>query len=312
MDWSILNKTVTAINHYLDVCQGALSTFWKEDRSPVTIADIGVQVLVNQMIRRYFPQDRLFSEEHTQSLSASILDTTLSNLRHSGHPLDDQELRLLLDYRGNGKSPYCWFVDPIDGTKGYLRQGQFAVALARYHENEALCACLVCPQLCYPTLGTDQIGTVFYWEKGSLAIQYHLKNLNQSEQISCGGSAQPIILRSVEKEHGNMDINEKLRHLLHLESFIAMDSQAKYGLLTRKEASVYLRMPNDLTYQEKTWDHGAGLALVCAAGGTVTDSFGNPLDFTQGETLNQNRGVLATIGIDHKLALNKLKTIIQI
>ena len=72
-----------------------------------------------------------------------------------------------------------------------------------------------------------------------------------------------------------------------------MDSQAKYGSIARGAGDLYLRLPVKKDYQEKIWDHAAGVVLVQEAGGEVTDAWGKPLDFGIGRTLKENKGVVA-------------------
>jgi len=85
---------------------------------------------------------------------------------------------------------------------------------------------------------------------------------------------------------------------------VRVDSQAKYALLARGEASIYLRLPTRKDYREKIWDHAAGMLIVQEAGGTVTDVDGKPLDFTAGRTLERNRGVIATGGKIHRAVVD--------
>ena len=67
---------------------------------------------------------------------------------------------------------------------------------------------------------------------------------------------------------------------------LKMDSQVKYGLLSRgDEARVFMRFPPS-TYREKIWDHAAGAVIVTEAGGKVTDARGNELDFSLGRYLD--------------------------
>ena len=82
-----------------------------------------------------------------------------------------------------------------------------------------------------------------------------------------------------------------------------MDSQAKYGIVARGEAEIYLRMPTRADYREKIWDHAAGALIVEEAGGTVTDIMGRPLDFHHGRELSANRGVIVTNGRCHARVL---------
>jgi 3'(2'), 5'-bisphosphate nucleotidase len=78
-----------------------------------------------------------------------------------------------------------------------------------------------------------------------------------------------------------------------------MDSQAKYAVVARGEADIYLRLPTRSDYREKIWDHAAGSLIVTEAGGTVTDMSGHPLEFHHGRELTANQGVIVTNGRLH-------------
>ena len=77
-------------------------------------------------------------------------------------------------------------------------------------------------------------------------------------------------------------------------------------LSTRGEAEAYLRLPRDAEYQEKIWDHAAGVLVVTEAGGRVTDVFGQALDFGHGRVLAANRGVIVTNGHVHNAVLEAI------
>ena len=50
-------------------------------------------------------------------------------------------------------------------------------------------------------------------------------------------------------------------------------------------------------YKENIWDHVGGAVVIEEAGGRVTDSYGNPLDFSQGRNLPPHvSGIVATSG----------------
>ena len=90
---------------------------------------------------------------------------------------------------------------------------------------------------------------------------------------------------------------------------VRMDSQAKYGVVARGEAEIYLRMPTRADYHEKIWDHAAGALIVEEAGGTVTDVTGRPLEFHHGRELAANRGVIVTNGRLHARVLEALRSL---
>ena len=90
---------------------------------------------------------------------------------------------------------------------------------------------------------------------------------------------------------------------------VRLDSQAKYATVARGEAEIYLRLPTRKDYQEKIWDHAGGCLVVTEAGGKVTDIYGNSLDFTQGKTLKNNRGVIVTNNMLHEQVLEAIEQV---
>ena len=66
-----------------------------------------------------------------------------------------------------------------------------------------------------------------------------------------------------------------------------------------------LRLPTKPGYVERIWDHAAGVRVIEAAGGTVTDVYGAPLDFSLGRGLERNKGVIVTNGQYHSQVLDK-------
>lgn len=75
-----------------------------------------------------------------------------------------------------------------------------------------------------------------------------------------------------------------------------IDSQAKHGVLARAGAEFYVRLPKP-GYIEWIWDHAAGNVVIEEAGGTMTDTEGNPIDFSLGAQLSPDvAGVLMSNG----------------
>jgi 3'(2'), 5'-bisphosphate nucleotidase len=104
----------------------------------------------------------------------------------------------------------------------------------------------------------------------------------------------------VESGHSHQGESAKVAKALGIETEpYRIDSQCKYAAVARNDASIYLRLPTRVGYEEKIWDHAAGSLVVECAGGTVTDADGKALDYRHGRTLSQNRGVVATCGSIH-------------
>ncbi|KAK4791108.1 hypothetical protein SAY86_031521 [Trapa natans] len=66
---------------------------------------------------------------------------------------------------------------------------------------------------------------------------------------------------------------------------VRIDSQAKYGALSRGDGAIYMRFSR-AGYREKIWDHAAGCIVATEAGSLVTDASGQPLDFSKGRYLD--------------------------
>lgn len=87
-----------------------------------------------------------------------------------------------------------------------------------------------------------------------------------------------------------------------------IDSQAKYGVLARAGAEYYARLPKP-GYLEWIWDHAAGNVVITEAGGAMTDTDGDPIDFSLGAKMSAKvKGVLGSNGnIFHKALVNSFQ-----
>ncbi|GIS58235.1 MAG: hypothetical protein CM1200mP2_04600 [Planctomycetaceae bacterium] len=69
------------------------------------------------------------------------------------------------------------------------------------------------------------------------------------------------LCESVEAGHSAHDRSEVIGGTLGLQAEpVRLDSQAKYATVADGGAEIYLRLPVDAKYQEKIWDHAAGVA----------------------------------------------------
>ena len=276
----------------------------KADRSPVTVADFGSQALICQAIAEAFPEDAIVAEEDSQALQENpqLMQrvTRYVNRFAAGIP-SDQTVRDWIDLGDGEVGERFWTLDPIDGTKGFLRGDQYAIALALIVNGEVKLGVLGCPNL-PQNLGDPQTqcGCLFVASRGGGTQMLSLDG-QSSEQI-CISQATHRFAESVESTHSDLDAHAQIARQVGItEPPIRMDGQGKYGVLARGEASVYIRLPNPATpdYRECIWDHAAGLIVVEEAGGVVTDVDGRALDFSQGRRMTTNRGILATNGKLH-------------
>lgn len=77
--------------------------------------------------------------------------------------------------REGGRGPFwlgIWALDPIDGTKGFLRGGQYAVCLALMVDGEVVVSAMGCPSLPVdPADASGERGALFSAVKGAGATQ---------------------------------------------------------------------------------------------------------------------------------------------
>jgi 3'(2'), 5'-bisphosphate nucleotidase len=280
-------------------------TLEKKDKSPVTVADFASQAIVCSMLAQRFPGDPVVGEENAAELreeaQAPLRDVVVERVR--GELETDASADQVLEWidlgAADASADRYWTLDPIDGTKGFLRGEQYAVALGLIEKGRVVLGVLGCPNL--PLDGGK--GALFFASEGGPAYVQPLFGSGEAREVSVGSltkASEARFCESVESGHSNQDESAKIVSLLGIQTEpFRIDSQCKYAAVARNDASIYLRMPTRKDYQEKIWDHAAGSIIVEAAGGRVTDINGLDLDFTHGRTLDANSGVVATSGAIH-------------
>jgi HAL2 family 3'(2'),5'-bisphosphate nucleotidase len=282
-------------------------TLTKSDRSPVTIADFASQALLCKALGIHFPGVPIVGEEDAQVLrqpeNQEIFAKIVRYLKLYDPALNEKVICDLIDMGGDKPDGTFWTLDPIDGTKGFLRGEQFAIALALVQDGRVRLGILGCPNL-PPGSG----GTMFWAIQGKGSWKIPARG-GIAAGIHASAKTDPTGMKFVESyESSHSDKNTQLeisQRLLISSPPEQMDSQVKYGIVASGLADIYLRIPNPATpdYREKIWDHAAGSLIVEEAGGRVSDIEGKKLDFSAGKTLDRNRGILATNGAVHDRVL---------
>jgi 3'(2'), 5'-bisphosphate nucleotidase len=277
----------------------------KEDRSPVTIADLAVQIVVSHRLAAAFPHDPLLAEEDSRPLleQAQLSEQVFALASRLLPAVGRAEMLTALDRGGHagGRSGRFWILDPVDGTKGFLRREQYAIALALVEDGEVVAGVLGCPNL--PDRTDRPVGCLLAAVRGGGAHQVEIDG-SASRRVGVDAVADParaILCESVETGHSAHEHTAAICARLGLTApTVRMDSQCKYAVVARGDASIYLRLPRSAGYREKSWDHAAGALVITEAGGRVTDLDGRPLDFSQGALLGVANGILATNGALHE------------
>jgi 3'(2'), 5'-bisphosphate nucleotidase len=313
---------IAAVRAAAALCDGAQGrlvagdTLTKGDDSPVTVADFAAQAVICAALGEQLGRFDLVGEEDP----AELRDDATSSLRDGVVGLVGAHLgrsvtaTTVLDWIGlggaDGTTDRYWTLDPIDGTKGFLRGDQYAIALALVERGEVVLGVLGCPNLPNPD---GSRGAIFAAGGGTSRVWYGSAAEPVTVRVARPGSlADARVCESVEAGHSDHDQSARIVDRLGIAADpYRIDSQCKYAAVARGDASIYLRLPTRVDYREKIWDHAAGMLVVEHAGGRVTDVTGAPLDFGHGRRLEQNRGVVATDGAFHDEVVDAVTAVLD-
>ncbi|KAI8097700.1 3',5'-bisphosphate nucleotidase [Halteromyces radiatus] len=321
---------IQAVLQASKVCQSvfqhlvANETLTKNDKSPVTVADFSAQAIVNTYLQKAFPQDPIIGEEDSKDLRGEegrILREKVHALTNGvlqdNEKLSEDQILQAID-RGNyagGPQGRHWALDPIDGTKGFLRGGQYAVCLALIVDGVVQLGVMGTPNLPIDARQPDgEKGTLFVAVRGQGAFQRPFSQEKETKIhfADIDDTKNATFCESVEAGHSSHDDASSIAKLLGItRPSIRMDSQAKYCSIARGDADIYLRLPTSKTYVEKIWDHASGNVLITEAGGKITDVNGQPLDFSIGRTLSKNSGVIASNASIFDSLLSAVQKVLQ-
>ena len=292
----------------------------KADRSPVTVADFSAQALVGRLLAQRLPGESLVGEESSGMLTdPANCGITEQTLRYVSKVVPGAATDQVLEWidRGNAEpGDTFWTLDPLDGTLGFLRGDQYAVALGFIQGGVVQIGVLGCPNLRDASI-EDRTGpgTLIVAQRNRGTWATTLEGNRKYRRLSVSTTDDGVkarLVRSVEKAHTNASQVDLLAEALGTsQPPVLMDSQAKYALLAAGAGDIVLRLlsKDKPTYKEKIWDQAAGSLVVEEAGGKITDLDGKPLDFRHGRTLAQNRGVVASNGYLHDTILQAVKKI---
>ncbi|KAI3499739.1 hypothetical protein L1887_35548 [Cichorium endivia] len=304
----------------------------KSDKSPVTVADYGSQVLVSFVLQQELPSQPFSlvaeedsgdlrkeeSQETLQRITKLVNETITIDGTYKVSPLSETDVLTIIDCGTSegGSNGQHWVLDPIDGTKGFLRGDQYAIALGLLDEGKVVLGVLACPNLPLESIkdqnqeALNKAGCLFSAQlscgtfmesldgKDSPPVKVHVSNIENSEEAS--------FFESYEAAHSSHSLSGSIAKKLGVKAPpVRIDSQAKYGALSRGDGAIYLRFPNK-GYREKIWDHAAGYIVVAEAGGVASDASGKPLDFSKGRYLDLDTGIIVT---NQKLMPDVLKAV---
>ncbi len=241
------------------------ATWEKKDKSPVTVGDLAVQAFVAARLEEFCPEIPLIAEESADLLLTEegkrFLDIIVAYL---GKYLPEITSEKAVRWISRGKNddslrdaPRFWTLDPIDGTKGFLRKEQYATALALIENGIVTVGFLTVPNLTWikekhefstEKLFDAQSGSILYACRGAGTWVSAIKDMNtetEFEKIHVSDCANPesaSVLRSVEAGHTNLGQIDVLCEKIGATRVFGMDSQAKYAILAAGQSELLFRL----------------------------------------------------------------------
>ncbi|XP_065879678.1 3',5'-bisphosphate nucleotidase AHL-like [Euphorbia lathyris] len=320
----------------------------KGDNSLVTVADWSVQATVSWILSESLgnPNIQIVAEEDVQTLfnadTSGLLDAVVQTvneclaeaprfgLQAPPKALSNSEILEAISHCNSTGGPrgQFWALDPVDGTLGFVRGDQYAVALALVEDGEVVLGVLGCPnypmrkewlnyhhryhriisKLTSPTSESWDKGCVIYAKKGS-GKAWMQPLLHRHKKLLWPNAAIPVCVSAiddpalatfcepVERANSSHSFTAGLAHSVGLRMQpLRMYSMVKYAAIARGDAEVFMKFAR-AGYKEKIWDHAAGVVIIQEAGGVVTDAGGRGLDFSKGIYLEGlDRGIIACAG----------------
>lgn len=257
----------------LDVYQGDIDVSYKEDKTPLTVADERAHtIIMNHLSVQHLKHIPILSEEG----------------KHT--PYDTRK-----------KWEYFWLVDPLDGTKEFIkRRGEFTVNIALIHEHRPVLGIVFVPARGFLYFGAEGLGS-YKLENAEIVDQF----FNDNEGTIKGGASLESVVdlakrlpldqpgnRSVSKltvvgsrSHSTKSISDFVQTLKQKcgeVEFIPAGSALKFGLIAEGSAHIYPRLSPTME-----WDTAAGQCVVEQSGGAVLrPKEKTPLEYNKRELRN--------------------------
>lgn len=275
----------------------------KGDSSPVTVADFAAQAVIARRLAAAEPGLVLVGEESAEMLGgndqALLRQALVSRLRPVWPDVTEDDALAAIDIGAQAPAARFWTLDPIDGTKGFMRNGQYAISLALIEHGKVVFGVLGCPNLSAdlerPFDDPDPHGLIVHatrtqgcWavpadSPGATAQRIRYAPASDGGFRVCGSAASG---------HSDQQAAARVVAALGGARVAHLDSQAKYAVVARGQTDCYLRIPLRTGDREYIWDHAPGEIIAVEAGAQVSDIRGHAFDFSAGRRLEHNGGIL--------------------
>ncbi|MCP4255461.1 MAG: 3'(2'),5'-bisphosphate nucleotidase CysQ, partial [Candidatus Scalindua sp.] len=234
----------------------------KDDKSPLTLAD----KKSNEIIEKVLEQ------------TVTVNNSTVPILSEEGKEISYEERR---------KWEYFWLVDPLDGTKEFIkRNGEFTVNIALIHKHKPVLGIIYIPVKNIFYFAAINIGTYKLDNSEIVTDDLSIEELiDKSQKLPLDSNDKSSLTVIGSRSHTSEEFSEFVKRLNEKHGnveFISSGSSLKLCLVAEGIADVYPRFGPTME-----WDTAAGQAIVEQANGTVMDTKTNePLEYNKSNLLN--------------------------
>jgi 3'(2'), 5'-bisphosphate nucleotidase len=209
---------------------------------------------------------------------------------HPGCPVvaEESEPSVFGDFR---HAPQVFFVDPVDGTREFVRRtGEFVVMIGCVREARAHAGVLWSPTLDTVWIGELGLGAFRRTARGAFEAMHPAEKKTTS-------SARLLVSRA----HTDAEI-QALQVQLAVPRVEAIGSAGLKGAAVADGTADAYVAPR---YAGKRWDACAPDAIVSAAGGVFTDGAGKAIDYRSADLVNRV-GLVAANAALHRQLIQRL------
>ncbi len=220
--------------------QGETQTWTKKDDSPITEADLAAHHIIVDALAELTPDIPVLSEESDG-----------------------------ITWEERSQWQTYWLVDPLDGTKEFIKQnGEFTVNIALIENNKPTMAVVYAPALNSMYYASETQGC--YLEQDNEApVLLDLTSCKLTETTRVVGS----------RSHASPDMNKFTGQFNQVE-LVPTGSSLKLCLIAQGVADIYPRLGPTME-----WDTGAGHCIATCAGALVSKLDGSALRYNESDSL---------------------------
>lgn len=210
----------------LEIYNKDFNVEYKDDKSPLTDADKVSNQIITDALQKLTPQIPIISEENK-----------------------------LLDYQIRKNWTTCWLVDPIDGTKEFIKKnGEFTVNIALIENGIPILS----------VVGVPAQNIIYYAEKNKGAYKIYNNTTTKLEKLPIENNTIRIVgSRSHQTPELLAYVDEQKEKYANVE-FVAAGSSLKFCLIAEGKADVYPRLGPTME-----WDTAAGHLIATESGTDV-------------------------------------------